>query len=202
VPKPSRVRAAATTCSFALRNLGQMILGRWHRFGYVCVSFGSPISFRRYCQERGANPRRLDRAARFAFVEELGDHLMAAVASAIPVVPVAIVATVFRDEAEPVTELELKARASRLMDDLEDAGAQIYIPRQDREYAIEVGLRMLSLRRVVENVDGLHRAVPTERELLDYYASSIGHFLEVPAPKTRSPRRQAADRALGPRPAE
>ncbi len=62
---------------------------------------------------------------------------------------------------------------------LERAGVRIYIPRQDREYAIEVGLRMLLLRHIVEESDGLiQRWSPTERPLLDYYANSIAHYLQ------------------------
>ena len=38
---------SVVTVGFAARKLGQMLLGRWHRFGYVCANFGSPISMRR-----------------------------------------------------------------------------------------------------------------------------------------------------------
>ena len=61
------------------------------------------------------------------------------------------------------------------MDELERAGARIHVPRHDREYAISVGLRMLVLRRVVEESGGLLRVRPEESRLLEYYANSIEH---------------------------
>ena len=53
----------------------------------------------------------------------------------------------------------------------------MHIPRQDQEYAVEVGLRMLMLRHLVEQHDGLYRANPTERALLAYYANAIAHLV-------------------------
>lgn len=64
------------------------------------------------------------------------------------------------------------------MDRIEAAGAHVYVPRSDRDYALTVGLRMLTLRHLVDEQDGLFRADPNELRLLDYYAQSIGHLLE------------------------
>jgi glycerol-3-phosphate O-acyltransferase len=52
----------------------------------------------------------------------------------------------------------------------------VYVPRGDQDYAITVGLRMLTLRRLVDSADGLFRARPEELPLLRYYASSIAHL--------------------------
>ncbi|NOZ94808.1 MAG: glycerol-3-phosphate acyltransferase [Acidobacteria bacterium] len=174
---PGRLRAAATTTGFLARNVWQMALGRWHRFGYVCVNFGTPVSMRTYCREHGLRPAELGGDERFAAVGRIADRLMESLADVIPVVPVPIVATVFQRSAGPLSELELKAEAQRLMADLEARGARTYIPRSDREYAIEVGLRMLTLRHIVVQHDGLYTAVPEEDRLLAYYANSIAHLL-------------------------
>jgi glycerol-3-phosphate O-acyltransferase len=176
-PRPSLLRSVAVTTGFAFRNFGQMLIRRWHRFGYVCANFGTPISMRRYCREHEVRPCELDRDHRFAFVGQVAGELMSSLGAVIPVVPVSIVATVFQTSPEPLTEFELKAEAHRLTEELEAAGAPIYIPRRDREYAIQVGLRMLTLRHIVEERDGLLTAVPAERPLLEYYANSISHFL-------------------------
>lgn len=175
--RPSALRSAGTTAGFILRNLGQMLIGRWHRFGYACVNFGTPISMRRLCARRGLCPAALDQEDRIAAVSSLADDLMEEVARVIPVVPVSIVATVIRDATRPVTELELKAAAQELIARLEAAGVRLYIPRQSREYAIEVGLRMLTLRHLVVERDGLLAAAPGEDALLAYYGSSIEHHL-------------------------
>ena len=174
---PSALRSAATTAGFALRNFGQMFTGRWHRFGYACVAFGTPVSMRRFCRERKLWPAELAREDRFAVVGEVADELMAALSAVIPVVPVSVVATVFQKASRALTELEIKAGAQSLMADLEARGVRIHIPRQDREYSIQVGLRMLTLRHIVEENDGLFSLVPEEQSMLAYYANSIAHHL-------------------------
>ena len=46
----------------------------------------------------------------------------------------------------------------------------------DFDYAVTVGLRMLRLRRLVEEENGIFRARPEEMPLLTYYANSILHL--------------------------
>ena len=78
---------------------------------------------------------------------------------------------------EPLDELELKVRASDLMAHFEGRGAKLYLPRGDRDYAFDVGLRMLELRHLVEEREGgLFAAVATERPVLAYYANAIAHL--------------------------
>ena len=59
---------------------------------------------------------------------------------------------------------------------LERRNAYVHIPRADRDYAVTVGLRMLSLRHLVTRSEGLYRASGDDLELLAYYANSIEHF--------------------------
>jgi hypothetical protein len=42
---------------------------------------------------------------------------------------------------------------------------------------------MLLLRRLVEEDNGLYRANPSEEVLLRYYANSISHLANAPAPQ-------------------
>ncbi len=112
-------------------------------------------------------------------LERLGAELMERIGGVIPALPVPLVASVLVESAgEPLSELELKSRTFRLMTELETAGAHVYIPRRDQDYALVAGLRMLTLRHLVEEKDGLYSAVPGEMPLLRYYASSIGHLTE------------------------
>ena len=168
--------AASTTLRFALRNIGLALRSRWHRFGYACVNFGSPISMRRYLGERGLDLRPLSREERSVHLQRLGEELMTAIGGVIPALPVPLVATVLVQAGEPLSELELKARTFRLITELEAAGAHVYIPRRDQDYAIVAGLRMLTLRHLVEEKDGLYAAKPEEMTVLRYYANSIGHL--------------------------
>jgi glycerol-3-phosphate O-acyltransferase len=103
---------------------------------------------------------------------------MTAIGSSIPVVPVPLVATVFlRRPGERLSELEVKADAFALMGRLSAAGAHVYLPRQDQDYAIDAGLRMLTLRHLVDEVEGLYAARPEEIPVLAYYAGSIEHLV-------------------------
>jgi len=174
---PRRGGAFANTLRFVLRNLTLLARNRWHRFGYACVDFGSPVSLARWAAARGVDFRALGKEERFARVEELGRELMAAVARVIPVVPVPLVATAFvRQPRKARSELELKAEVLSLMRELSDRGAHVYVPRKDQDYAIAVGLRMLTLRHLVEEKDGLYSARPEELPLLTYYANSVAHL--------------------------
>ena len=169
----------ATLLRFVGRNAGLMLRRRWFRFGYACVNFGTPISMRAYTTGRRIDFRVLDADARFAAVETLGDELLGAIANSIPVLPVSLVATIFMRQPErAISELEVKAQAQSLIEDLGKRNAYVHIPRADQDYAITVGLRMLTLRHFVEETDGLYRASDGEHEMLRYYANSIDHFLQ------------------------
>lgn len=176
-PRRSPVAAGLTTLRFASHNLGLMLRSRWHRFGYACANFGSPISMRQWLGERGLDLRHLSREERAVHLERLGAGLMAAIGGVIPVLPVPLVASVLTRSGEPLSELEIKARAFRLMNDLAAAGAHVYIPRRDQDYAIVAGLRMLAQRHLVDERDGLYAARESESTLLRYYAGSIEHLL-------------------------
>jgi glycerol-3-phosphate O-acyltransferase len=173
-PRRGALYAIARTTSFAAGNLWLMLTGRWYRFGYACVNFGRPISMRDYVKQRGADFRHLGDDARHVEIERVGARIMEAIAGIIPVLPVSLVATVFlRVRDAGWSELELKSAIYDLIMRLEQTGAHVYLPRGDLDYAIGVGLRMLLLRRVVREEEGLYRADPAERRLLEYYANAI-----------------------------
>jgi len=90
---------------------------------------------------------------------------------------VSLVATVVLEARKPLAALELKGRVAELMRRLSAGGAHIHIPRADQDYAVEVGLRMLTLRHLVEEENGLYRVNPAEEFVLRYYANSIAHLL-------------------------
>lgn len=176
-PKPGRTKGVAIFGRYVAQNAWLFLTGRWHRLGYACVNFGTPISMRAWCRERGLQPAHLEEGARKDAVASFGNQLMDAIGVVIPVLPVALVAAVLaREPDRALSELELKTAAQERMRELEGSGAHLYIPRQNRDYAFGVGLRMLTLRRIVLEEDGLFRPVPEELDLLRYYANSIGHL--------------------------
>jgi glycerol-3-phosphate O-acyltransferase len=174
--RPGKLESLAQTAGFVLRNLLLAMRSEWHRYGYACVNFGSPVSMREYCHARNLDFHRLSGEARKAAMARLGHDLMEAVGRVVPVVPVALMACAFSQAPERAfSELELKAEARALLARLELHGAHVYIPRRDLDYALTVGLRMLTLRHLVDEQDGLYRARPSEGALLAYYANSIAH---------------------------
>lgn len=180
--KPGRLAALRNTLGFVARNLRLMLKSEWHRFGYACVNFGTPVSMREYCATYGLDFQRLAGDDRRRAMAKLGTHLMDAVGRIVPVVPVPLIATVFTsNQGAALSELELKSGVAQLIERLDRAGAHTYLPRRDLDYALTVGLRMLLLRRLVEERDGLYVARPQELPVLRYYANSIAHLLDAGA---------------------
>jgi len=177
--------AVRTALGFWFAQLGLMLRGQWFRFGYACVNFGAPISARGWLAahgpESGGDLRNLDKEQRFEIVGRLARDVMAEIARLVPVLPVSLITTILLEALDtgegPLDELELKTRVAGLMAGLESSGAKLYVPRGDRDYAFHVGLRMLVLRRLVEESDaGLYSAMAAERPLLAYYANAVAHL--------------------------
>jgi glycerol-3-phosphate O-acyltransferase len=173
----SLASTARTTATFVGKNLVLMARQKWHRFGYACVNFGTPISVKEYMRRTGVDFRVLEKDVRFARVEELATHLMAGIARVIPVLPVSLVsAALVEDPSRAWSEMELKAAVQRRIDLLQASGAPVYVPRHDQDYAIAFGLKTLVLRRLVTEEGGLFRARGADLVVLRYYANSIAHF--------------------------
>jgi len=169
----------ATTAGFAVHNFALMARGRWKKFGYASVNFGTPISMRGYVARRKLDFRALPQDTRHAAVASLVGDLMEAVGRVVPVLPVsAVAATLMRDPDRIFTELELKAATHRTLVELAAAGAHVYIPRGDEDLAIDRGLEMLRLRHLVAEAEGdLISAREGDIEMLSYYANAIEHLL-------------------------
>ena len=176
-PRPGRMRGLGIAIKFFAHNLLQMMGRRWHRFGYACVNFGTPFSLRVYGREQGLHFPALDDAQRREQVGKISGRLMAAIGQVIPVLPVSLVASILaRDPERAMSEPELKAAAHARMCELEAGGAHLYIPRHDHDYAFGVGLRMLTLRHIVLEEEGLFRPAPDQLDVLNYYANAISHL--------------------------
>ena len=114
-------------------------------------------------------------------VEALGEELMTRIGSIIPILPVAVVASIVRNNTRSrvdtsLSEIDIKRLSATVIDQLAASGSHVYIPRNNLDYAVTVGLRMLVLRHILVDEDGWYRVNPENSELLDFYASSIEHL--------------------------
>jgi glycerol-3-phosphate O-acyltransferase len=180
--RKSGFAAVKQTFWFIFSQLGLMIRGKWYRFGYACANFGTPISLRAYLNQHGWNPAKLDQAARSPHVHQLAADLLMAVGRIVPILPVSVIAQLFAEAPnQSFSEEEIKARALTLQQRYQALGAHVYIPRDDTDYSVAVGLRMLTLRRLVIESDGQYRVNPDSERVLRYYANAIAHLTAAPA---------------------
>ncbi len=152
--------------AFTGRLTWRRITGRMHKFGYACVSFGKPLSLSEFMAGQ----------SEAGDLAPLGDELLRRVGNVIPVLPVSLIATVLLEADAALSPLELKSRTLALLHRLVAAGAHAHIPRGDDDYAVEVGLRMLRLRRLILEDDGMISVNPDDAHILRYYANAIAHL--------------------------
>ena len=164
---------------YIVKNLWLMLRGGWFRLGYAVANFGAPVSIKDYMAVHNVDFSRLDKDERIAEVKKLAEALMDRLAGVIPAAPVSLVAGTFlASPNKALSLLDVKALVQRRIEELKSKGALVYLPRQDGDYTVEVGLRMLLLRRLVREENGLYFGVEEQIPLLEYYANSIAHFFE------------------------
>lgn len=180
-PKGQRPSFAFRPSTFALllwRNLAGRLSGSWYRYGYAGVAFGRPVSLRAWLRDRGIEPRTMPDAQRNLEIERFGRHLMAKVGDVVPALPVALAATAIQHAGEkPQSMLELKSAVLALMRQLDRRGSIVHVPRSDEDYAVTFGIRMLLLRGVIAERDGLLQRTDRDQGLLAFYANSITHLV-------------------------
>lgn len=141
-----------------LRQIWLRVTGRFHRFGYAAVSFGAPLSLR-------------DDPSLAETPEALAEALMARIAEVVPVLPVPLVAWLIQER--PMTRSEIEIGFSAALDGLQ--GAHVHLPRDSRDYAVEVGLRALTERGILREANGVFEVA--EPDVVAFYARSIAHLM-------------------------
>lgn len=175
-PKGRR-HAFLTTLSFLGRAFWLMARGGWHRCGYAIACFGQPVSMKDYAKTLGLDLRKLSKDERRLPLQNLARVLFQRVGQNVPTSPVSLVASIFsKDPGRLYSITEIETRVRDLMTLVERNGGHVYIPRKDRGYTVQVGLRMLTLRHIVLKEEGGFRASPKESKILRYYADSISHL--------------------------
>ncbi|VAW72885.1 Acyltransferase family protein associated with ethylmalonyl-CoA pathway [hydrothermal vent metagenome] len=166
-----------TTVKFIFKQLMLSRRERWRHFGYASVNFGEPLSVRDWCHDQGVEFSRLEQEPRFEQVGRLANTLMERIADVVPVLPVPLLASIVlehRDDWE--SELAIKTYALEKIDRLRELGAPIRIASCACEGVLTNALTTLRARKMLEQRDGLLRAVPEAEDMLSYYANSINRW--------------------------
>lgn len=143
-----------------LRQIRLRITGKFHRFGYAAVSFGQPLTLSEV-SEAESTP------------DALSSAIMERIAAAVPVLSVPLISYLLLTNG-PMKRDALEIAFADSLKSLESA--QVHIPRHNRDYAVEYGLRNLRERRlVVENAGQISITVGQEA-LAGFYANSIRHL--------------------------
>lgn len=150
----------------ALKQVWLRLTGRYHRFGYAAVSFGRPLSLRSMLGETTGDP-----------MIPLARRLIQEIGAIVPVLPVPMVAWLIVRNG-PMTRADVELGFSKAMKDHPES--HIHLPRHNRDYAAEVGLRHLVERKILELKDGQYVPVPDQMELLQFYSNSIRHLMTAP----------------------
>ncbi len=155
---------------FMGRQMRLRMTGKYYRFGYASVSFGAPISFKKFLKTHGHRKQE-------AMTKALGKELMTKVGAVIPILPVSLVARVFlTNQKTALSPEDIVKKCNIVLQRLLAKGAYMHIPHKNFEYAVEVGLRMLLLRKIILLNDGKYSVQPDEAELLGYYSNAIAHL--------------------------
>lgn len=159
-----------TAIGFLFRQFGKWIRGTFYRFGYAAVSFGEPLSLEAFIAGKPQDA-----------TEAVGEELRRRIGDVVPILPVPLIASVLVDAKGPITRASLEAEAGARLEELAISGAHVHIPRDDLSYAVETGVRMLTLRRMIREKDQKVEIVEAERPAIEFYSNSIRHLIETAA---------------------
>lgn len=180
-----------TTFDYLFKNLFRSLLKRFRRYGYAIVTFGEPLLVDDFVRD---HPAIL--AASFderkPELQRLADCVMTRISNALPVTPVTLVASIFREHGT-LTEREIVAAIARRREAWRD---RVWLLREKSAAEIwAAARRVLELRRLIEPVErwrsdifdgegapAIEDAWRWNRDeclLRDYYANALVAFDEV-----------------------
>lgn len=160
------------------KQLWLRLTGRYHRFGYAAVSFGKPLSLKEFVASHEGD-----------ITLPLAQALMRQIGEIVPILPVPAVSWLISENG-PMTHKEVEEGLSQMIVDLPQA--HIHLPRDDRTYTAEVGLRNLTERKVLVLEGGRYTANPQHDDLLVYYANSIRHLMPEVLPGDSAPAKEVS----------
>ena len=162
-----RFRASIPTAlRFTFRQLVRMLRGRFHRFGTAAVYFGAPFSLATF---PGGEPQTL--------TKRVGQELNTRIESVMPVLPVPLIASILQDRGA-LSRTDLIAETSTRLAKLSAYGARLPTKEESPDEIVDAGLRVLTLRRIVQIEGDLISPVKHETSTVAFYANTIRHLID------------------------
>ena len=176
--KPTgRMQQLREVSSYVVWNLLRLVTRRWKRYGRAAVVIGEPIPLDAWFV---ANPDlfALQRHDRLARVQTFCDGIMEVIGRLVPVTPVPLVCAAVQSlDRDYIPRELLVARMAEMRDNLVELNGRVVRTDRTTEETLEVGMRMLGMRRVLVRQGDGFVVLPRNRELVSYYANSIAHLL-------------------------
>ncbi|UWQ18675.1 1-acyl-sn-glycerol-3-phosphate acyltransferase [Jannaschia sp. M317] len=122
------------------RHLQLRLTGRFTRFGYAAVSFGQPLSLRRFLWRGHADP-----------TEALGAELMTRLEAVLPVLPMALTCAALEHGARSVADVA--AYIATQADTFARAGHAVHTNEAEADQLARTSLRMLEVRGALRLAD-------------------------------------------------
>ena len=136
--------------------------GRYRRFGYAAVHFGTPVSLSDFHKRTGVISSAV-----------LAREIMAQVEAGIPVLPIPLISLILVNNA-PLRAMELNAAFVAVMQAVEPEYLQT-TPEAWAE-AAEAGVRNLMQRKLIVHEAGRYIVTEKGKSVLPYYAASLSHI--------------------------
>jgi glycerol-3-phosphate O-acyltransferase len=158
-------------------NLARLVTRRWKRYGRAAVVVGAPIPLASWYAENG-DLFALSKVERLGRVQALSDGVMARIGQLIPVTPVPLACAAIQSlDGDFLPRKRLIERLGEMRDALVELNGRVIRADRDVEETFDRAWRMLNMRRIlVQDGEGF-AVLPSNRELVSYYANSIAHLL-------------------------
>ena len=130
-----------------------------------------------YCQELDVDFRSLNKENRFHYVEKLSNKLLAAIEHVIPILPVALIVTIF--ESNPKAKLhaiDIVEKVNQLISQLMDDGSAMKDKEKPKQQTIIQSLELLVTREILLKEGDYYWLNIEAITLAKYYSNSIRHF--------------------------
>jgi glycerol-3-phosphate O-acyltransferase len=182
--RPGRLAQLGTVLSYVTGNLVRLLTGRLKRYGRAAVTFGSPLSLRHWLTGAPADVLSWPKERRLPEVEKLAKEMLDRIGAIIPVTPVPLVAAALLSFEQTVVARDaLLDRMDAIRDRLLDVNAKVVRGGARIEEVWDRAWRMLRLRRLVVAEGSSLVILPRGRPLLQYYANSIAHLVQIRGPR-------------------